>query len=177
MLTHNPQNKLDPRVDSDRSKLEKEHEREREGYGSANTYGNEHERRINEGHHQGAGIGHNNQNQYDRDSGYGTNAAPALPHRKAVNDSSTGNAPLHHATTGGQGAYGNTNRNNNAYDDDSETNNFECAKCGHHNTHLRRNKGVREDQYGNTTNTKPGLMEKLNPKVDSNGDGKAGFMK
>jgi hypothetical protein len=88
---------------------------------------------------------------------------------------STGNAPLHHATTAGGGGYG-SNRNNNAYDDDNDTNNFECAKCGHHNTHLRRNKGQREDQYGNTT-TKPSLMEKMNPKVDSNGDGKAGFMK
>lgn len=27
------------------------------------------------------------------------------------------------------------------------------------------------------TGTKPSLMDKLNPKVDSNGDGKAGFMK
>ena len=28
-----------------------------------------------------------------------------------------------------------------------------------------------------TTHKKPSLMDKLNPKVDANGDGKAGFMK
>ena len=40
-----------------------------------------------------------------------------------------------------------------------------------------------EQGYGNsgdssaTTGSKPSLMDKLNPKVDANGDGKAGFMK
>jgi hypothetical protein len=41
-----------------------------------------------------------------------------------------------------------------------------------------------EQGYGNsglqdtaTTGKKPSLMDKLNPKIDSNGDGKAGFMK
>lgn len=28
-----------------------------------------------------------------------------------------------------------------------------------------------------TTGSKPSLMDKLNPKIDANGDGKAGFMK
>merc|ERR1712166_805844 len=30
---------------------------------------------------------------------------------------------------------------------------------------------------GSSTNHNPSLMDKLNPKVDANGDGKAGFMK
>ena len=41
-----------------------------------------------------------------------------------------------------------------------------------------------EQGYGNsgmqdttTTGNKPSMMDKLNPKIDSNGDGKAGFMK
>lgn len=40
-----------------------------------------------------------------------------------------------------------------------------------------------EQGHGNSgdsntaTGTKPSLMDKLNPKVDANGDGKAGFMK
>jgi len=33
------------------------------------------------------------------------------------------------------------------------------------------------DKSGTTTGTKPSLMDKVNPKVDANGDGKAGFMK
>ena len=58
-----------------------------------------------------------------------------------------------------------------AYGNDNDEKDFECAKCGHKNTHLRKNK---TDQY---RNAKPGLMSKLNPKVDANGDGQTGFMK
>lgn len=208
------QNKLDPRVDSDHSKLEKE--RERENYGTdsrhhGTTYGNEHERRINEGHHErrhegtGTGIGHHDQYSSNapisnRDSGYGGQGSnvSTLPHRKAVNETGTyGNDQYSRGgggndydrsnqagtgagagtynnnnnnaatTTTGQGTHGNTS----AFGDDE--NDFECAKCGHKNTHLRKNRN-QTDQYGNP---KPSLMERLNPKVDSSGDGQAGFMK
>lgn len=44
--------------------------------------------------------------------------------------------------------------------------------------------GTNNSTHGNTSSsntgsnaTKPSLMDKLNPKVDANGDGKAGFMK
>jgi len=40
------------------------------------------------------------------------------------------------------------------------------SSTGHHDGH-----------HDSTTHTKPSLMDKLNPKVDANGDGKAGFMK
>jgi hypothetical protein len=32
-------------------------------------------------------------------------------------------------------------------------------------------------RHGSTEHKKPGLMDKLNPKKDADGDGKAGFMK
>jgi hypothetical protein len=191
-------------VDSDQSKLEKEREREGYGAGAAGTaYGNEHERRINEGHHdgrhEGTGSGINRQDQYNsspsapianRDSGYGgqTSNVSTLPthHRKPVNETgSYGNDQYSRggdydrsnqagtygnpATTTGQGEFGNTG-NSSAYNDEND---FECAKCGHKNTHLRKNRG---DQYGDS-NAKPSLMQKLNPRVDANGDGQAGFMK
>lgn len=53
------------------------------------------------------------------------------------------------------------------------------------NTGAAGSSGMRsgEQDYGNSgasntaTGKKPSLMDKLNPKVDSDGDGKAGFMK
>merc|ERR1711964_734766 len=61
-------------------------------------------------------------------------------------------------TLGGAGAHGTTSL---------------TEKDGHHKPH---------DTHGthsssNTTGAKPGLMDKLNPKKDADGDGKAGFMK
>ncbi|PVH77232.1 hypothetical protein DL98DRAFT_656899 [Cadophora sp. DSE1049] len=80
-------------------------------------------------------------------------------------------------TLGGSGAHGTTSL---------------TEKDGHHNTH-----GTHSNTHGtgagvgtgagigsttshsssNTTGSKPSLMDKLNPKKDANGDGKAGFMK
>lgn len=197
--------KLDPRVDSDRSKLEKE--REREGYGdearhhntesgygktgsSEATYGNEHERRINEGHHShhheggGAGAdGIDRRDQYtsnspntNRDSGYGGPGSTTsnLTHRKPVNETGTyGNDQYSRGSdydrSNPAGTYNNpAAASQGTYDNDE--NDFECAKCGHKNTHLRKNK---TDRYGN----KPSAMDRLNPRTDATGDGQAGFMK
>jgi len=44
-----------------------------------------------------------------------------------------------------------------------------------HGHHSGATSGIGQDQTGTTK--KPSLMDKLNPKVDANGDGKAGFMK
>ena len=41
----------------------------------------------------------------------------------------------------------------------------------------RDNTSYDNSSSGTSTGKKPSLMDKLNPKVDSNGDGKAGFMK
>lgn len=53
------------------------------------------------------------------------------------------------------------------------------SHTGHHNTSnlgttdRRPDSGIGSDGYDN----KPSMMDKLNPRVDANGDGKAGFMK
>lgn len=66
------------------------------------------------------------------------------------------------AGVGGQG-YG-SGTTGSGLDSRRETGDYERSGVGHDNT--------------TTTGTKkPSLMDKLNPKVDSNGDGKAGFMK
>jgi hypothetical protein len=39
------------------------------------------------------------------------------------------------------------------------------------------NFGTTAPNTSTTSQSKPSLMDKLNPKVDANGDGKAGFMK
>jgi hypothetical protein len=107
---------------------------------------------------EGAGYG-NTQNQ-----GYGSNTA----------GSGIGQNQGYGSNTAGSGM-----GSGRSYDNDRDENDFESAKCGHNNAHLRKNKnrdaeGRKVDEYGNP---KPTMMEKLNPKVDSNGDGKAGFMK
>lgn len=53
---------------------------------------------------------------------------------------------------------------------------------GTHNTTTAAPGGVQfgnthDSTHTNTTHKKPSLMDKLNPKVDADGDGKAGFMK
>lgn len=86
-------------------------------------------------------------------------------------------------TLGGAGAHGTTSL---------------TEKDGHHNTHgTHGTHGTHSSTHGtgagvgtgtglgsstshsssNTTGTKPSLMDKLNPKKDADGDGKAGFMK
>ena len=106
----------------------------------------------------------------------------SLPHRKPVNESGSygndqynkGNDQYNRGNdydrSNPAGTYNNAAAtNSNKYDDDE--NDFECAKCGHKNTHLRKNDG---GQYGQQ---KAGFMDKPNPRTDTTGDGNAGFMK
>jgi len=75
-------------------------------------------------------------------------------------------------TLGGHGAKGTTSLTEN---DDGLGNN-----TSHHNGHHHNgaNTGVGSTTGSTGTSTgKPSLMDKINPKVDANGDGKAGFMK
>lgn len=74
-------------------------------------------------------------------------------------------------TLGGHGAKGTTSLTEN---DDGLGNNA-SHHTGHHNG---ANTGVGSTTGSTATSTgKPSLMDKINPKVDANGDGKAGFMK
>lgn len=85
-----------------------------------------------------------------------------------------------HNTTGTHaGAYGTHNpmdRNN-----DGKVDAHDLSKTGSHNRSSVGSSDLtdtsRDKHVGATGKHKPSLMDKLNPKVDSDGDGKAGFMK
>jgi len=81
-------------------------------------------------------------------------------------------------TLGGHGAKGTTSLTEN----DSNIGNNTSSRTGTNGNGLGQSEsgvgsGVRSTGTSNTTSGKPSLMDKLNPKVDSNGDGQAGFMK
>lgn len=83
-------------------------------------------------------------------------------HHNDATNSSVGGAGLNDNTTGMTG----THRDGNT------SSNMTGTSTGNVGTH---HAGQNEDLTG--THKKPSLMDKLNPKIDSNGDGKAGFMK
>lgn len=91
--------------------------------------------------------------------GHGASGNTSLTESEGHNGhhSSTQN-PLNNNTTNGHHNDGITNSDSAPY-----------GSAGHHSN------GVGHDST--TTHKKPSLMDKLNPKIDSNGDGKAGFMK
>jgi len=76
-------------------------------------------------------------------------------------------------TLGGHGAKGTTSLTEN----DSSIGNNGSARSGTTGTGNGVGSGVGSTGTSNTTTGKPSMMDKINPKVDSNGDGKAGFMK
>jgi hypothetical protein len=68
-------------------------------------------------------------------------------------------------TLGGAGAKGTTSLTEN-----------DTTRNGHHNKEHLGTAGSHTASH-DTTGKKPSLMDKLNPKIDADGDGKAGFMK
>jgi len=74
-----------------------------------------------------------------------------------------------HRTGQNLGANG-TSRSNGTIGSDRDGQNFGTTGTSTSN-------GTMGSSATTTTNSKPSLMDKLNPKIDANGDGKAGFMK
>merc|ERR1712093_931235 len=74
-------------------------------------------------------------------------------------------------TLGGAGAHGTTSLTEK---DAHGTHSTHGTGAGVGGTGLRSSTS---HSSSNTTGAKPGLMDKLNPKKDADGDGKAGFMK
>ncbi|CAK3877617.1 Hypothetical predicted protein [Lecanosticta acicola] len=109
-------------------------------------------------------------------------AGGALTGREERHDAFEG-APRHHhhhgegtnttaaGTTHGQGTFDNFNNNGTTHGQDTLDNNLN-NNGGVHNTNTR---GLDSTTSGQTTG-KPSLMDKLNPKVDADGDGKRGLM-
>jgi len=75
-------------------------------------------------------------------------------------------------TLGGHGAKGTTSITEN----DNSLGNNTSSRTGTTGTGVGET-GTGSTGTSNTTTGKPSLMDKLNPKVDANGDGQAGFMK
>jgi hypothetical protein len=100
------------------------------------------------------------------------------------------NTPNHHGTTGvgsGTAATGLTGHSTHASRDpsgntarESTLSNTASGNTGRHvgtDGTIGHSSTTGHHDSANTTHGKPSLMDKLNPKVDANGDGKAGFMK
>ena len=124
------------------------------------------------GHHtsgvdQTAGLGHQSSG-YDQSSGLG--------HHSAGVDARSGVSGTHRPTDSGISGVGSGVGSGGVGDDLS-------SARGMGRESARDTYGTGDSSLGQTTSgtsstaKKPSLMDRLNPKVDSNGDGKAGFMK
>jgi len=129
------------------------------GGGSSGGFGH-----VRDGHHEAKlGSEHRHHGDYDNTpnhhssglTGSGTTASGLTSSNRSdanLEGNRLGNTGRHVGTDGPIGSTGTT------------------GTTGHHNS-------TQHGSTGTTGTGKPSLMDKLNPKVDSNGDGKAGFMK
>jgi hypothetical protein len=108
--------------------------------------------------------GHMIKGQGGSAGGYGTHGTPSTGYSGQDANGSSG-------LRSGEQGYGNSNSNVSSNIANGKFGDFE----GRDNT---QGLGTNHNDASNTTTgKKASLMDKLNPKVDSNGDGKAGFMK
>jgi len=97
-----------------------------------------------------------------------------LSGREEITDAFSGEPRAVGGTLGGAGAKGTTSLTEN-----------DTARNGHHNKEHIGRAGTagttgttgRQNYSNDSTGKKPSLMNKLNPKTDADGDGKAGLMK
>ena len=129
----------------------------------------------------GGGLTGHGTSGHSTTGGYGHTANPADRNNDGRVDARdlTGQG---HSTTGGHsgagGALGHDHRTSNMEHRQGESGDMPRALT--EDVSRAQPHGFTEENHhstGNTTHGKPSMMDKLNPKVDSNHDGKAGFMK